>query len=83
MIPVLTKSEEKAYSDYLMRRNLDIMRATRAAHLLEYRGKDVSDLPIEKKLTLADDPELDLRRLTKKLKSSFKRIMHCNKSLLV
>ena len=65
MIPVLTKSEEKTYSDYLMRRNLDIMRATRAAHLLEYRGKDVSDLPIEKKLTLADDPELDLRVYTK------------------
>ena len=65
MIPVLTKAEERAYSDYLMRRNLDIMRATRAAHLLEYRGKDVSGLPIEKKLTLADDPELDLRVYTK------------------
>lgn len=72
-IPTLTSSEEKAYRDYAMRRNITTMRATRAAHLLEYRGKDISDLSIEKKLTLADDPELDLKTYTaisKKLDST-------------
>lgn len=59
-IPSLTKQEEKDYSDYAIRRNLATMRATRAAHLLEYRGQDISKLPLEKKLTLADDPELDI-----------------------
>lgn len=63
-IPTLTSAEEKAYRDYAMRRNITTMRATRAAHLLEYRGKDIRDLPIEQKLTLADDPELDIKTYT-------------------
>ena len=72
-IPNISKSVEKEYMDYVFNRNITVMKAMRAIQLREYRGQDVTDLPIEKKLTLAEDPELDLtvyQAITDKLNNS-------------
>ena len=59
-IPDLSKRESQDWDEYTYNRNLTLMKAIRAKNLVEYRGKDVSNLNLAQKLEIAADPEFDI-----------------------
>ena len=59
-IPDLSKKQSEEWEKYTYGRNITLLKAIRANNLLEYRGKDVSQLPLSQKLDIAEDPEFDL-----------------------
>jgi hypothetical protein len=58
-IPTIPKAEEDKLKEYETEKSLFIFRATIALYLIEFDGEDLRDVPLEKKLTLAQDPRLD------------------------
>ena len=72
-IPRPTKEDKKRYDEYVMKRNAFSMTALRALHLVEYRGQDVSNLTLDQKYKMAQDPELDLPTF-KKINEKFSNV---------
>lgn len=58
-IPDVPQNEKDEYYEYAREKTKDIMRGFKAIHLLEIKGVDVSNMPLDKKYEYADDPELD------------------------
>lgn len=58
-IPSIPKAEEDKLREYETEKSLFIFTATIAMYLIEFNGEDVSKVPLEKKLQLAQDPRLD------------------------
>ena len=58
-IPNVTKQDLDDYYDYERRKADFIVQAVRGLHLVEYRGRDVSAAPIDERIKLAKDPEID------------------------
>jgi hypothetical protein len=58
-IPQVPKAELEKFKDYELAKSIFTMTAVKAFHLLEYNGNDVSKLPLEKKIQLAQDANLD------------------------
>jgi hypothetical protein len=58
-IPNVTQADVDEYYDYERRKARFIVQAVRGLHLVEYKGKDVSKEPIEKRIEYAKDPEID------------------------
>jgi hypothetical protein len=58
-IPNIPKAEEDKLREYETEKSLFIFRATIAMYLIEFDGENIADVPLEKKLALAQDPRLD------------------------
>jgi hypothetical protein len=58
-IPNIPKAEYEKYKEYELEKGIFAMTATKALHLVEFNGADVSMYPLEKKIELARDPHLD------------------------
>jgi hypothetical protein len=58
-IPTVPKAEEDKLREYETEKSLFIFRATVAIYLIEFDGEDVSNVPLEKRLPLAQDPRID------------------------
>jgi hypothetical protein len=58
-IPNIPKATMDEYVDYERRKATFIAKAVRGLHLVEYKGRDVSKDPIEARIALAEDPEID------------------------
>jgi hypothetical protein len=58
-IPTIPKVEEDKLREYETEKSLFIFRATIALYLIEFEGEDISNIPLEKKLPLAQDPRID------------------------
>lgn len=58
-IPIIDPKELEKYTDYLTEKSVFYMVATRAIHLVEYKGEDVSHKTLAERFNLAKDPELD------------------------
>jgi hypothetical protein len=63
-IPTIPKAEEDKLREYEMEKTLFMIRATVAMYLVEFNGEPLRDVPIEKKLKLAQDPRLDFASFT-------------------
>lgn len=72
-IPGVPDAEIKKYNDYQLEKSIFYMIAIRALHLVEYKGEDVSNLPLDKKFELARDPELDYGTF-KKINDAFEKV---------
>lgn len=60
-IPNLNATQSKEYDSYTYDRNITLMKALRAINLLEYKGQNISEMPLGQKLDIAADPEFDLQ----------------------
>jgi hypothetical protein len=58
-VPSIPKAEEEKFKEYEMEKAAFLFRATVALYLIEFDGEDLSNVPIEKKLQLAQDPRID------------------------
>jgi hypothetical protein len=58
-IPTIPKAEEDKLKEYETEKSLFIFRASIALYLIEFDGEDISDVPLEKRLSLAQDPRID------------------------
>jgi hypothetical protein len=58
-IPTIPKTEEEKLRDYETDKSLFIFRATIALYLIEFDGEDLTGVPLEKRLQLAQDPRID------------------------
>jgi hypothetical protein len=68
-IPNIPQEEYRKLKEYELEKVRFTIIGSKALHLLEYRGTDVSTWPLEKRLELAKDPELDystLKQITEK-----------------
>lgn len=58
-IPIIDPQDMEKYTEYLTEKSVFFMVATRAIHLVEYKGEDVSNKTLAERFNLAKDPELD------------------------
>jgi hypothetical protein len=58
-IPNVTQADYDDYYDYEKRKANFIVQVVKALHLVEYRGRDVSQESIDARIALAKDPEID------------------------
>jgi len=58
-IPSIPKTEEDKLREYETEKSLFIFRATVALYLIELDGESLIDVPLEKRVQLAQDPRLD------------------------
>jgi len=58
-LPKVPETELKKIRAYENEKALFVMTAVRALHLVEYKGTDISKWPLDKKMEIAKDPELD------------------------
>ena len=58
-LPYFPDAEIKKFNDYQTRKAAFATKAIRALHLIELDGKDISNLPLEQRIELASNPQLD------------------------
>lgn len=58
-LPVVSQKDQDAYYEYSREKTKDMMRCFKTIHLLEAKGQDCSEMKLDQKFILADDPELD------------------------
>jgi hypothetical protein len=58
-LPNITDFDMKRYREHEVEKSMFAIQATKALHLSEFDGKDVSGLSLEERIELAKDPRLD------------------------
>jgi hypothetical protein len=58
-VPNVPKAELDKFKEYELEKSIFTMTAVKAYHLEEFNGQDVSRVPLEQKIQLAQDPHLD------------------------
>lgn len=58
-VPNVTDSDRKGFEEYQNEKTTFAMTATKALYIVEFDGEDVSTMPLEQKIALAEDPRID------------------------
>ncbi len=72
-LPKIPKAELDKAKEYEIEKATFLVKATQALHLVKYRGTDVSDMSLDKKMELVKDPDLDFTTF-KKVSDYFKEL---------
>lgn len=63
--PVINESDRRKYEAFQIEKGTFLTKLTRTILLKSINGEDLSDMPLEKKLAYADDPNLDFATMNK------------------